>query len=447
VNRSDLTNVLEIFKAGLDSVDPFLLTRKSVHFIPPDLTFSSSIQNLSKTFKPDNFSKINIIGFGKASALMAASLEKILPNIIRNGHIIVKYGINATVTRIPCTNAGHPIPDIKGLKATRKITKILEKSTSQDLIICLISGGGSSLFVQPVSEITLEQIKAMNAVLISCGADIHEINTLRKHVSAVKGGRLCEKAFPAAVVTLILSDVIGDSLDTIASGPTTPDPTTFDNCLQVIDKYNIRVSIPGRIFDYLARGANGEFPETPKPGNPVFEKVTNLLIGNNGIAINVCKNTGLNYKYDTRVLSSSVQGSVDLTAKMYADLARKTRLERKKTGKPICWIAGGETTVKIKGSGMGGRNQELCLRFAREMDDLSDIVFLSAGTDGNDGPTDAAGALIDGPGMKSVKRLNMDIDAYIDNNDSYHFFKNIDRLIKTGPTGTNVMDIQIMLVL
>ncbi|MEF9427497.1 MAG: DUF4147 domain-containing protein [Candidatus Mariimomonas ferrooxydans] len=280
------------------------------------------------------------------------------------------------------------------------------------------------------------------------GADITELNTVRKHISKVKGGRLAEIAYPAKTVTLALSDVIGDKLDVIASGPTAPDTSTFENAINVISKFNLAEKIPRSVMDILSKGREGLIQETPKKHNPVFKNVHNIIVGNNLKALTAAKDKAQSLGLKAEILSSEITGEAGDAGKWLAEKAKATHNELDITSekKEICLISGGETTVTVKGTGKGGRNTELALSFAKEIKGIKGITLLSAGTDGTDGPTDAAGAIVDGETINRAERLGLNSEKYLNNNDSYNFFKQIDSLIITGPTGTNVMDIQIMLI-
>jgi glycerate-2-kinase len=305
----------------------------------------------------------------------------------------------------------------------------------------MISGGGSALLVAPHEGITLPEKQQITQLLLRAGANIQELNTVRKHISRVKGGRLAELAYPARILSLILSDVIGDRLDVIASGPTAPDPTTFQDALGVIGRYDLADKIPEKVLGILMCGARGEIPETPKEKSQAFERVENIIVGSNKKAIEIAEREAAKRGYQVTILSSELQGEA---REVGGWLARKAMAMR--DGSQICLISGGETTVTVKGSGLGGRNMELALAFAQEIKGIRGITFLSAGTDGTDGPTDAAGAIVDGETITRAEAAGHSPEAYLENNDSYHFFKATGGLFLTGPTGTNVMDLQIVLI-
>ncbi|MDI6733028.1 MAG: glycerate kinase [Planctomycetota bacterium] len=341
--------------------------------------------------------------------------------------------------------AGHPVPDGNGLKGTAEIIKLLKAADENTLIVCLISGGGSALLVAPCEGITFSEKQKVTELLLKAGADIFELNTVRKHISKVKGGRLAEIAYPTRVISLILSDVIGDRLDVIASGPTSPDTTTYRDALRVLEKFQLIEKVPKNVIDVLNRGVNSLIPETPKEGNIIFDHVENIIIGSNKIALSAAKEKAEVLGYNAIILSSEISGEAREVGRWLAQTAIDIQKD-KHYRKPICLISGGETTVTVKGTGTGGRNMELALSFAIEIEGTNGINLLSAGTDGTDGPTDAAGAIIDGKTVKKARAAGINPEKYLDNNDSYNFFKETDELFITGPTGTNVMDIQIVLI-
>ena len=337
------------------------------------------------------------------------------------------------------------MPDESGLRATEEIINLLKGADENTLLICLISGGGSSLLVSPYNGITLDGKKKITELLLKAGVNIYELNNVRKHISKVKGGRLAEIAHPAKVVSLILSDVVGDNLDVIASGPTSSDSTTYTDALKVLKKYRLMEQIPLNVIDLLNRGRDGLIPETPKEGDPIFEQVENIIIGSNKKALEGAKIKAEFLGFNTEIISSEITGEAKEAGKWLAQKAIEVQ-RGEHYRKPVCFISGGETTVTVRGAGKGGRNMELALSFAMEVEGFDGITFLSAGTDGTDGPTDAAGAIIDGQTVARAKAIGLDPGTYLENNDSYNFFKQINELFITGPTGTNVMDIQIMVI-
>jgi hydroxypyruvate reductase len=429
-----------IFRAGLDAVDPKnaiakFLTQRGHELIVDD-----------SSYELENFANIYVIGTGKASAAMAQGVEMILGDRIKAGVVNVKYDHSLPLDFIELHEAGHPIPDEAGMEGTREIIRLLEKSGGSDLVICLISGGGSALLPYPVEGITLDEKKQLTQILLEIGATIHEINALRKHVSLVKGGRLARLTYPATLVTLILSDVVGDDLDTIASGPTVPDRSTYADCLRILQKYSVQDKIPGSVLDHMEKGAQGKIEETPKVGDPVFRKTQNVIVANNSLALQASRRKADELGYNSLILSSSIEGEAREVALEHAAIAREILLIDRPVPKPGCVISGGETTVTIRGKGKGGRNQEFVLAAAIAIAGLENVVILSGGTDGSDGPTDAAGAFAEGDTIQRAKNQGLDAKDFLRNNDSYSFFQPLDDLFKTGPTFTNVMDLRVVMV-
>jgi len=432
--------VADMFYTALQAVDPY--KSAGLH-----------ADRIRSVFKCGQYKRLIVIGFGKASCPMAKAIEDQLFDLIDSGIVITKYGHNISQelevrgqkSGIKIYEAGHPVPDGNGMKGTAEIIKLLKDVDENTLVVCLVSGGGSALLVSPYEGITLTEKKEITQLLLKAGADIYELNTVRKHLSKVKGGRLAEIAYPAKVVSLILSDVMGDRLDVIASGPTSPDTTTFKEALSVLEKYQIKENFSKNIINTLNRGLNGLIPETPKEGNKVFERVENIIIGSNTTALSAAKKKAEEMGFHADILSSEITGEAREVGKWFA----KKSVERRNIlntfrEKKCCLISGGETTVTVRGTGIGGRNMEMALSFAMEIQGLDGITFLSAGTDGTDGPTDAAGAIVNGKTIE--KAIGINPEKYLRNNDSYNFFKKIDALFITGPTGTNVMDIQIVAI-
>jgi len=433
-------HALEIFMAGVDAVDPIKLINEAVDLKGHSITIKDS------TFDLSSYENIYILGIGKAAAAMALPLEKILGDFLTEGIIIVKFGHTLPLKKVRVFEAGHPVPDKAGYWGAQECAKILQRSGNKDLLFFLISGGGSALFPYPVEGLTLENKQKTTSLLLEAGADIQEINTLRKHLSRVKGGRSAQLAYPATLITLILSDVIGDKLDSIASGPTVPDTSTFADCLNIVDKYNIKDKLPPEVIAIFNKGTHGEIEETPKPGDLVFEKTNNLIIGNNLLALKGAQKKAGKLGYNSMILSSSVQGETKDAAKVHAAIATEILASGNPIKPPACVLSGGETTVTIRGRGKGGRNQEFVLGAAIGIAGLKNTAILSCGTDGTDGPTDAAGAIADGTTVARAMNLGMDPAHYLKTNDSYIFFKRLNDLIITGPTYTNVMDLRIILV-
>ena len=392
------------------------------------------------------FRHIYVVGAGKAGGLMAAVLESILGDRLTGGVVNVKYGHAVPVHRIELIEAGHPIPDDAGVQGAARIVRLLESLDEEDLVFCVLSGGGSALMPLPVAGITLEEKQAVTGLMLDCGATINQMNTVRKHISQMKGGHLARLASPATVISLILSDVIGDPLDVIASGPTVPDPSTFADCRAIMTRYQFENTIPASVIRHLQEGEEGRNPETPKPGDPVFNCVQNVLIATSRQALEAARTEAEHRGYHPLILSSSIDGETREIARMYAAIAREIRTSGHPVPPPACIISGGETTVTIRGKGKGGRNQEFVLAAAPGISGLDQTVVFSAGTDGTDGPTDAAGAIADGLTIARAQQAGLDAESYLNENDAYHFFEALNDLIITGPTNTNVMDLRLLLV-
>jgi hydroxypyruvate reductase len=428
-----------IFAAGLEAADPAAAIRQWARIDGDIFLVGGRSYDLAKV------NAIYVMGAGKATAKMARAIEELLGGRITRGLVIVKAGHAVPLQKVAMVEAGHPVPDAAGVAATENIISLLQRSREQDLIICLISGGASALLCCPTKSVSLRDKQKTTQVLLNCGANIQEINAIRKHISRVKGGRLAELAQPSTVASLFLSDVIGDSIDQIGSGPTAPDSSTFADCLMVMQRYHVAAMIPRAVRDRLERGAAGAIAETPKPGNPIFRKVQNLIVGDNQLALSAARDKAEALGYRTMVLSNSIEGEARKVAIDHAATARELASARG-ARKPICLISGGETTVTVRGKGSGGRNQEFALAAAIEIDGMDGIVVLSGGTDGSDGPTDAAGGIVDGTTLRRGRKKGLDARTHLAANDSYPFLKSIGDLLMTGPTLTNVMDLRLVLL-
>ncbi|MDP1634227.1 MAG: DUF4147 domain-containing protein, partial [Gallionellaceae bacterium] len=438
-------NLCEIFNTALAAVDPYNAVRNAAKVEENCLRVAGASCDLA------TFSRILVIGAGKAAARMALAIEAVLAGRIEAGLVIVKQGHTVPLKVIEQVEASHPVPDAAGLEAARRILDMARAADEKTLVVCLLSGGASALLVSPVNGVTLQDKQQVTGLLLNAGASIGELNAVRKHLSAIKGGRLAQAAYPARMVTMILSDVIGDRLDVIASGPTAPDVTNFDYAWQVIEKYGLGGKIPSRAKDYLQHGMAGQEPETVKAGDPCLDKGNNIIIGSIRLALDAAAEKSRQLGYATEIITAELQGEARDAARFMAQTARD-RLSGLQADSRLCLLFGGETTVTVKGRGKGGRNQELALAFAMEIAGLDGVSMLSAGTDGGDGPTDAAGAIVDGGTADHAHRLGIEPATYLDSNDSYNFFHRFDASsgqcshFITGPTGTNVMDIQIVLL-
>ncbi len=451
------SDLVEIFLSGLNRVNPYRMIINSLQCVNNNLIVQ--IDNQIK-LKMDlgNFNKIFVFGTGKATSPMAKAVEEILGDRITGGVISVKYGYTENLSKIDIIEAGHPIPDDNSIKAAKAIISYKDKITEDTIVINLISGGGSSLLSYPFQghignnniQLTLEDIQETTGILLNSGATIDEINCIRKHISMIKGGKLVKFLYPAFQINLILSDVVGDRLDSIASGLTTWDNTTFKDALNILKKYRILEKIPRKVREIIESGTKGLIEETPKKGDKIFSKVRNFIVGSNFNALKSASKKSIELGYYTTIISSQIVGESREVAKVYAAISRDILKNSTLSSTPACVIGGGETTVTVRGNGKGGRNQEMALSFLNEVsknpEDYKNIYFLSASTDGSDGPTDADGAFASLELLKKAKRQNLNPERFLDNNDSYNFFKKINGLFITGPTNTNVCDIQIVLV-
>jgi glycerate 2-kinase len=441
IDRKARELVLKSLIRALNAVDPREIIRARVVLDGHTLKVDPYAFDLKK------FKRIYVIGGGKASGSMAEALEQVLNGHITDGLVNVLHGTRNKTEIVRLHGASHPVPDEAGVEGTRKMLKIAENAEENDLIICLISGGGSSLMPLPRGNIKLADKKTITDALLKSGATINEINTVRKHISDFKGGWLAKKAYPATILNLILSDVMGDPLDFIASGPTVPDSTTFKEAVCVLKKYRMWSTAPSTIRRVLSDGEKGVIPETPKADDEVFQKVYNVVVGNNRFASQaVCdflKSAGLN----TVLLTSTLEGEAKQVGTVLASIAREVTDSGNPARKPSGIVAGGETTVVVTGKGKGGRNQEIVLASALKLKGLKGVVVASLTTDGIDGPTDAAGAMIDSTTLERAKKLGIIPEKFLAENDSYHFFAELGDLVFTGPTGTNVNDVSVLVVL
>lgn len=429
-----------IFRSGVKAVDPIEAVGRHVKRQDEILKVGD------KSYDLKYFSRVIVVGAGKASAAMAQPLEELLGDRLKEGLVQVKYGHSLPLRKIRIVEAGHPVPDKSGIEGAHQIVQLVKSATKKDLLIFLISGGGSALLPSPVEGLTMEDEQRTTQILLESGANIHEINAIRKHISQVKGGRLARLAYPATLVSLFLSDVIGDSLDSIASGPTVPDRSTFGDCVHVLEKYRIKNQLPSAVREHLEKGIRGEVEETPKSDDPAFERTQNVIIGSNILALKAARSNADELDYNSLILSTFIEGETREVARVHAAIAKEILKRDLPVCRPACIISGGETTVTIRGKGLGGRNQELVLAAAIDVDGLEDVVILSGGTDGTDGPTDAAGAIADGLTVKRAKSMGLDPERYLRENDSYHFFQALGDLLITGPTFTNVMDLRLVIV-
>jgi len=442
-------DALDIFRAGVQAVEPAAAVKRYCRREGKLLLVHQNVYDLTE------FERIYVIGAGKAGAPMARAVEETLGERITDGFINVKYGHLTKLSRVKVTEAGHPVPDEAGLQGARAILDLASRAEKGDMVICLISGGGSALLPLPAEGLSLQDKQDTTKVLLACGATIHEINAVRKHISRVKGGDLARAAYPATLISLMLSDVVGDDLDVIASGPTVPDSSSFQDCMNIFDKYGIRDKVPETVLNHIRKGIEGKVPETPKPADPVFTRTQSAIVGSNLACVVAAEKKARSLGYHTLVLSTMIEGETREVARAHAGIAKEILKSGHPLSPPACVLSGGETTVTITGRGLGGRNQEFVLAAAMGLSAVpgqaglngrEGIVVLSAGTDGTDGPTDAAGAVADSRTIQRAEALGLNPADFLFNNDAYHFFENLGDLVKTGPTNTNVMDLRIMLI-
>ncbi len=433
-------DVRAIFDAGLAAVDPEAAVSRHL------VRRGAQLHAGGRTYDLDAFRHVVLIGAGKAGAPMAAAVEAVVGDRITGGAVVVKYGHGAPLQHVKLIEAGHPVPDENSVAGADAVLAAAAGAGPDSLVIGLISGGGSSLLTRPAAGLTLADKQATTRVLLECGATIHEINTLRKHLSAVKGGHLAQAVFPAVMITLILSDVVGDDLDIIASGPTVPDAGTFADCLSIVRRYGIETRLPATVRRYIETGAAGHHCETPKAGDPVFKAAHNIVVGRNLDALTAARDKAATLGYRPLVLSSQIQGETRQVAGVHAAIAREVCQSGQPIPPPACILSGGETTVTMDYHGKGGRNQEFALAAALDIAGWAQTVILSGGTDGTDGPTDAAGAVVDGTTVARAEAAGLDARSHLAGHDAYPFFERLGDLLITGPTRTNVMDLRVMLV-
>ena len=442
---TDLRQILrQIYEHALRSVDPEaavlrFLTRQG-----------DTLRLADRAYRLPSFRRVVLAGFGKAGVPMAKAVEDVLGDRLDDGLIIVKYGHGGQLRKTRVVEAGHPEPDEAGEAGAAALLGLVSSLSAEDLLIVLISGGGSALVPAPVPGVSLADKKRTTGLLLKCGATIHEMNCVRKHLSRIKGGRLLNHVNGATVLALMLSDVVGDEMSTIASGPTVPDPTTFADALEILARYNLESEVPPSVKNYFEQGAAGgrKPPETLKPGEARELRVQNLIVGSNFLGLQAAAEKCRDLGFAPLILSSSIEGNTEDVARVHVAIAREILATANPVRRPCCLISGGETTVKVTGSGKGGRSQEFALWCAREVAGWPEqrMLFASLGSDGTDGPTDAAGAMADPCSVARGRSLNLVVDDYLARHDSYNFFKPLNDLIITGPTRTNVMDFRFVLI-
>ncbi len=430
--------VITFFNVAVESVQPQRLLPRFLQVQGEQLIAGDTV------FPLNRFEHIYLLAVGKAAAEMALEAERILGPRITDGLVVTKYGHGRQLRHLALTEAGHPIPDQQGVLATEQMTALARRATKDDLVIVLLSGGASSLMPDMPDGISLNELQLTNELLVHSGAPIEAINTVRKHLSNLKGGGLARLIAPATTLSLIISDVVGDNPEVIASGPTVADSSTFADAWEVVERYHLLEKLPASILYHLQKGVRGEIAETPKPGDALFDNTSYYIIGSNRIALDAVATAAIEKGYNTSIVTDRLVGDyrqvADYIVKQIEDI------EGDDDGKPHCLLLGGEPTVKVTAGGLGGRNQHLALHLSTLIADKHGITILCAGTDGTDGPTDASGAVLDGNTVAHAKELGLQAQQYLDNFNAYHFFKKVGGLIQTGDTGTNVMDLVIVLI-
>ena len=432
------------------------IQERALKAVNPGNAVARNMQRVGQRLKIDTmwwnlneYDRVILLAVGKAAVPMAEEAVKILGQVHIDGCVVTKYGhaqCHSLPSSLMVSETGHPIPDAAGIQASQNIISLLQESTVRDLVLLLLSGGGSALLPAPVHGLTLAHLQETTDVLLRAGATIGEVNAVRKHISALKGGQLARLASPASLISLILSDVVGDPLDVIASGPTAPDPTSYATALSVIDRYNIKESIPHAVIDHLQNGVTMRVAETPKPLDPVFSSVTNIIVGSNGLAVQAAVKEAAARGYNTLLLSTYIEGEAREVGKIAGAIAKGIRSGLGPVSPPACVVWGGETTVTVRGQGKGGRNQELAVSASLSLEGLPDVLLLALATDGTDGPTDAAGAIVDGKSASLARSHGWNLYATLSDNNSYPLLDDIGALLRLGPTGTNVNDVMVLLV-
>ena len=432
--------IVAILQAALESVDPAAAVRRQLRREGDTLWASDVGYDLGEV------GRIFVVGAGKAGAPMAWAVEEVLGDRISSGQVTVKYEHLLSTRIVMLQEAGHPIPDEAGVAGSRAIVRLLESAEEDDLVICLISGGGSALMTLPIDGISLADTKAVTGSLLRAGATINEINAIRKHLDQLKGGQLARLAYPARTVSLILSDVVGNPLDVIASGPTVPDTSSFAEAYGLLQRHELLEEVPQSVVSHLRRGTSGEVAETPKAGDPAFARTLNLIVASNTIAAEAAERAAHDAGMHTMLLSTYIEGEAREVGKVLGALAKEVLASGRPVERPACLIVGGETTVTLRGKGKGGRNQEMALAAALSIQDLEDVTIVCLATDGTDGPTDASGALADGSTIRRAREHGLDPWHLLETNDSYYYFSPLNDLLLTGPTNTNVNDLAFVFV-
>jgi len=427
----------EIMAEAISAVDPYVSVHSHLH----DKQFKGNLEAGSRIF---------LIGFGKASVPMAKAVIDLFGDKLSFAKVITKDRVfiveDGYKDLLKIYFGGHPVPSAESIESTRTVLTNFPVLTKKDLVIILISGGGSALFTDPVESVSIDDLQVLTEALLSCGADINEINTLRKHLDRVKGGRLAAFLEPAKCFAFILSDVIGNRIDMIASGPIFPDPTTYSDALEIIQRYGLAGELPKSISNVLSKGINGEISETLKPENFPVKRIRNVIVGSNIQALESARNQAQRLGYQSVIFSNPLTCSTEVAAEEIFSAIQTFKFDERHSGLPLCLIFGGETTVEVTGNGKGGRNQDLAMRLSSRLADSPGVLFIALATDGEDGPTDAAGAVLDSNVFHEGNRKGLDLRSFILDNNAYEYFDQMGGLIRTGATGTNVNDLLFVLI-
>jgi hydroxypyruvate reductase len=427
--------VTRVMQSALAAVEPGEAVRRALRRDGDTLTVGD------RSYALGAYDRVIVVGAGKASAPMAAAVEHVIGERVADGLVVVKHGHTHPTRTVKLREASHPIPDESCVNGTAELVGLLGTTGPRDLVVVVLSGGGSALMLLPADGITLPDMQQTTDLLLRAGATINELNTIRKHLEQAKGGGLARMAAPSDVLALVLSDVVGNPLDVIASGPTVPDTSTFADTCAIVDRFGIWDRLPASVVSRLHDGRDGKIADTPKPGDPLFARVQTVVVASNELAAEAGVRQAESEGLSAMLLTTYVEGEAREVAKVVAAFAREEAARNNPLPQPACLVLGGETTVTVKGTGMGGRNQELALAASIKIAGQENIIIAALATDGNDGPNDATGALVDGSTVARARALGLDPDAYLANNDAYHFFEALGDLLLTGPTNTNVNDL------
>lgn len=438
--------LMSLSRAALKAVAPDAAVLRHLKLSCEILSVTDAQGNELAYYDLDKVRRIVVLGAGKAVAPMGRAVESVLGNRVETGMLVVPYGHGLKLNRIHVVEGAHPVPDEAGQLGAAGILRLASGLEAGDLAICLFGGGASALTPALAPGIALSELQDLTNKLLLSGADIHAINTVRKHLSAFGGGRLAQAIGNARALNLVVSDVAGDDLGVIASGPLAPDPTTYSDSLAVLERFGLRGSVSATLVDHLVRGQIGKLPETPKPGDPLFDNVFTCIVASLAQALDAAGETAAEMGYELRRIGVRIRGEARVEAKKLVEKALMMRSELSPGDKPLCILAGGESTVRVLGKGKGGRNQEMALATLLELEDTVGIQAVFFGTDGRDGPTDAAGGFAASGMLKELRSRGLNPEKALDDNDSYTFLEEAGLLLRTGPTMTNVMDLAVLLV-